>query len=111
LTAYTTRRQRTAVINLIVRSLPVMQINEARRQLEHVLGDLEEWTSMDRYFSEFDSPEGSTRSITASTFSAGLELVREGMAELQQNSTFAPLYIRRAKSAAAPGLDPRANGR
>jgi segregation and condensation protein A len=34
------------------------------------------------------------RSVTASSFGASLELVREGKLELRQTEAFAPLYVR-----------------
>ena len=42
------------------------------------------------------------RSARASSFSASLEMVREGVIELRQDATFAPLYIRPKRPEAAP---------
>ena len=44
------------------------------------------------------------RSARASTFSASLELVREGKIELRQEKTFAPIWIRAASQSCAESV-------
>ena len=39
------------------------------------------------------------RSVMASSFTAGLELAREGCIELRQQRPFDPIYMRRGKAA------------
>ena len=43
---------------------------------------------------------GMRRSVTASSFTASLELAREGLLELRQEGPFRPIYLRRRASAA-----------
>lgn len=43
-------------------------------------------------------PELPTRSVTASVFSAALELVRDGEVDVRQDAHFAPLYLRNAQA-------------
>ena len=42
--------------------------------------------------------------IKASSFAATLEMVREGVMDMQQHAAFAPLYVRKRES------DPNGNG-
>jgi segregation and condensation protein A len=44
------------------------------------------------------------RTARASSFSASLELVREGLLELRQERHFAPLYLRAVAAPAAEGV-------
>jgi segregation and condensation protein A len=45
------------------------------------------------------------RSAMASTFAAALEMVRSGRAQIRQERTFGPIYVRRAASAVGnPGM-------
>ena len=59
--------------------------------------DLTAWTALDAVIPQGDevSADGPSRaSYLASTLSAGLELVKEGVLEAQQHEAFAALYLR-----------------
>jgi segregation and condensation protein A len=43
---------------------------------------------------------GMRRSVMASSFTASLELAREGLLELRQEGAFKPIYLRRKANAA-----------
>jgi segregation and condensation protein A len=51
---------------------------------------------LERYISQ---PE-TRRSVRASSFTASLELAREGVIELRQEEAFQPIFLRRRVSAA-----------
>ena len=51
-----------------------------------------------------------TATVTASSFASALELVREGVIELQQHAAFAPLYIRKRRKR-IPGATARTPAR
>ncbi len=95
LKAYTERRQRQSVTRLEMHRLPVLTIKEARGILERLLGKMDEWTSINQYLAEYLAEPEMRASVKASSFSASLEMVREGFLEIRQDEVFAPIYIRR----------------
>ena len=95
LRAYANQRQRAAIDTIYVSARPVWSIQDARERLESILGASVEWAPIDAIIAQFlDLPE-LKRSALASSFSASLELTREGMAELRQEGAFTPLFIRK----------------
>ena len=57
-----------------------------------------EWTPIDVFLSPFLVTGDMRATIKASSFSASLELVREGKIDLRQTEPFAPLYMRDRKA-------------
>ena len=76
-------------------------LEAARDRLHQMLGRLSTWTPLDQVApAPSQAGEGPSRtSCLASTFSAGLEMSRDGVLELRQSSAFAPLYLRAAGGA------------
>jgi segregation and condensation protein A len=71
-------------------------LEEARDWLRDILPRLADWTLLERIAPVRDTEEGpSQASFTASTLSAGLELVREGAMDLRQERAFDPLWLKR----------------
>jgi segregation and condensation protein A len=68
---------------------------EAREALERILGMALEWTALDDYLIQWVANPAQARTVRASTFSATLELVKEGRIDLRQDHTFGPLWLRR----------------
>lgn len=99
LTAYANRVQRSAVTRIKFKRLSVWSIKQARQCLESLLGEMDDWGTIDGFLVEFLSTEETRSSILASSFSASLEMVREGSLELKQTRPFAPLYMRKRKVA------------
>ena len=75
--------------------------------LERLLGSVSEsveWSVLMSYLPD-DLHDGLTRrSAIAATFTAGLELVRSGRAELRQDQPFGPLYVRGRRRATGPAV-------
>ena len=80
----------------------VMTMEEAVERMTRMLGNLPRsgpysaWTTLSSFM-----PEGITdplyfRSSLASTFTAGLELAKQGRVEIRQDGTFRPIYLRTA---------------
>jgi segregation and condensation protein A len=71
-------------------------LSEARRRLETMLDELEQWRTIETMTPKpetgADAPPPA--SYLASLFGASLELAREGRMELQQADAFAPLFLR-----------------
>lgn len=94
LSAYAAQRQRRAVTSLTIARRGVWQLKEAREILIRMIGTFDDWASLDRFLIDYVvAPEDRATAI-ASSFAAGLELVREGHVEMRQAEPFAPLYLR-----------------
>ena len=100
LKAYSQQRQRNATSTLHVEKRTVWSLKEAREELERLLGIACEWAPLDQLIAEFLVEPEIRRTALASSFSATLEMAREGALELRQLKSFAPLLVRRRGAAA-----------
>jgi segregation and condensation protein A len=108
LTAYAVRRQETAISVVHMKRRAVWSLHDAREVLSRLIGRIAEWTPLHVFLSPYLTPE-MRASVTASSFGASLELVREGRVMLRQTEAFAPLYIRdRVTVAPVPEASPEA---
>jgi segregation and condensation protein A len=94
LSAYAAQRQERAIAVVRVRQRQVWSLQEAHEALARVIGRVAEWTPLASLLAPYLADRELSRSVTASTFGASLELAREGKIELRQVEPFAPLYIR-----------------
>ncbi|WP_374546985.1 ScpA family protein [Rhodoblastus sp.] len=101
LSAYARQRQKQALSHVSLRVRQVWSLAEAREALERILGMALEWTALDTYLLEWTATPEQARTARASTFSASLEMVREGLIDLRQDRAFAPLWLRRRQALAA----------
>nr|WP_082733970.1 ScpA family protein [Pseudovibrio hongkongensis] len=107
LTAYASQRQRNSVVSHHVQKRQVWSLAEARQLLERLIGEVHGWMALEPYLLRYVVEPEHRASALASSFTASLELVREGRAQIQQAEAFAPIYIRgTAQSAAADGAMP-----
>ena len=83
-----------------VKRQPVWSIKEARETLERLVGAMDEWGTFDVYLERYLATPELRRSVRASSFTASLELAREGVLELRQDEVFKPIYLRRRGAAA-----------
>ena len=96
LKAYAERRQRKVVRqSYIVKRQPTWSIKEAREAIERLVGTMDEWGIFDMWLERFFATVETRRSVRASSFTASLELARDGRIELRQEQAFTPLYVRR----------------
>jgi segregation and condensation protein A len=100
LKAYSQQRQRTAVRSMRMRQRTVWSLKEARAELERLLGIALDWAPLDRLIAEFLVDPELRKTALASSFTATLEMTREGALEIRQEKFFAPLLIRRRNRAA-----------
>jgi segregation and condensation protein A len=101
LKAYSDRRQRKLVKQTYtVKRQPTFSIKEAREALEKLVGVMSDWGTLDAWLVKYMSSPETKRSVRASSFTASLELAREGVLELRQDSAFEPIYLRRRPAAA-----------
>ncbi|MEO9528999.1 ScpA family protein [Roseibium sp.] len=94
LTAYATQRQRQSVTSVRVLRRTVWSLQEARELLVTLVGRVSEWAPLNSYLQEYLYDDKDWATIVASTFSASLEMVREGQVEIRQGEPFSPVYIR-----------------
>lgn len=98
LKAYGSIRERGVVSDYQPARRSVWSLAEARAILERLVGTSTEWVALDGYLAEYLSTPAERATVLASSFSATLELVREGQLELRQTLTFGPLMMRRRQS-------------
>lgn len=100
LKAYAQRRQEKLRHRTYqVRRLPTWSIKEARSVLERLVGVMDDWNRLDAFLVEYLAEPSMRRSVMASSFTASLELAREGSIEIRQEAAFDPIYMRRGKAA------------
>lgn len=98
LSAYSTRRARTARAKVVLKKPIILALEEARHRLEKILGKMSNWLSLEQMIRDFalgnDPNAPPQASLLASSLVASLELAKEGRAELRQTQAFAPLFVR-----------------
>ena len=94
LSAYAALRQRQAVTNVTIARRRVWSLAEARLMLARIIGDLPEWTALDRFLIRYMADPEERATAMASSFAATLELVREGRIEIRQEGAFEDIYMR-----------------
>ncbi|ADZ70617.1 segregation and condensation protein A [Polymorphum gilvum] len=103
LTAYAAQRQRQSVTSVRVRRRTVWSLQEARELLTRLVGSIAEWTPITGFLKDYLADEADRATVIASTFSASLEMVREGQIEVRQSEPFSPVYVRRRPSGDSDG--------
>ena len=87
----------------VKRSL-VFAIEDARKRIERMFGKIHEWSTLDSLLpdgwagapsDEIVNQDQKKRSAKASTFTASLELVKDGQMEIKQLTHFGPVYLRK----------------
>jgi segregation and condensation protein A len=83
----------------------VWSLAEARATLERLIGESADWSRIDYFLIQYVVEPSQATTVFASSFASALELVREGVAEIHQKDSFAPIYMRKrvgGTTAAAP---------
>lgn len=106
LSAYAQQRQKAALAHVRFAKRSVWSLAEAREALERLIGGSSDWTCLDEYLISFVVEPSLAPTVFASSFASSLELVREGVMEVHQQSAFAPLYVRKRPSAGEGAADP-----
>jgi segregation and condensation protein A len=95
LSAYSQQRQKTALSHVRLAKRTVWSLAEARETLERLIGLSPDWARLDEYLISFVVEPSLAPTVFASSFASTLELVREGVMEVHQQTAFAPLYVRK----------------
>lgn len=110
LSAYAAQRQQKAISVVQVKARTVWSLQEARDVLVRMIGSIAEWTPLEVFLSPYLASRETRATVKASSFSASLELVREGRIDLKQTEPFAPLYLRDRRLPVAPVTTEAGNG-
>lgn len=94
LAAYAAQRQKQIISRVHVRRRKVWALSDAREILTRLIGRSLDWSPVESFLSAYLTDPEMRPTVRASTFSAVLELVREGKLEMRQSEPFAPLYLR-----------------
>ena len=94
LSAYAAQRQTRVLASVHLARRTVWSLKEARASLERLVGMAEDWGRLDEYLMAYVADPSQRATVFASSFAAALELVREGVMDLNQSGAFAPLYFR-----------------
>ncbi len=103
LSAYAAQRARNTVTRMQVGHRTVWSLQDAREILTRLIGDLADWVPLETFLTRYMRTPEERATVIASTFSASLELVKEGVLEFRQSETFAPLYMRRREDRSGGG--------
>jgi segregation and condensation protein A len=100
--AYAQERQRHALRRVRFTKRTVWSLVDARELLQRLIGETSDWSRLDEYLIAFVVEPSMTATAFASSLAASLELVREGVMEVQQAAAFAPIYMRKRIAAEPP---------
>lgn len=103
LSAYAQQRQRAMVGHVKLPQRNVWTLSEARELLETLIGPMADWLSLDEFLVDHLAEPSTRATVRASSFSASLELVKEGKLDLRQATPFAPIYLRSRADAGGGG--------
>lgn len=97
LKAYSSQRERNAVVEYRLAVRTVWSLQDARDILQRLIGDSGEWVALDSYLAQYLAKPDERRTVRASSFASTLELVRQGEIDIRQGETFAPIFLRRRR--------------
>ena len=94
LTSYATQRQRQSVSHVTIEKREVWSLQDARDILGKLLGEFNEWTSLNTFLLDYLPDPSMKNTVIASSFAATLEMVREGTLTMRQETAFEPIYLK-----------------
>ena len=102
LSAYAMQRQKQALGRVRFAPRTVWSLAEARAAIERFIGGASDWSRLDQFLIDYLVKPSLAATVTASSFAVTLEMVREGMIDVQQHKAFAPLYVRKRAASQKP---------
>jgi len=96
LKAYGEQQSRQKATTLRIMPTALMSMEQAIIRLRGLVGDVPDWTVLERFIPQDIADPLVARSAIASTFAATLELAREGIVEIRQAGTYGPIYVRKS---------------
>lgn len=93
--AYGQIQRRNEITEVKIQTRPVFALEDAIKRLSNLIGTQVSWGELKEFLPHDLADPRLYRSAVASHFVAGLELVRQGVADMDQRDIFGPLYLRR----------------
>ena len=103
LRAYGNQKRRIEGGTLHIEACEIFTVEDALHRLQSLLGTSPDWESLWHFLPEGVLEGLVQRSAIASTFTASLELAREGKIKLRQSGPFGPIYLKAADTNARGG--------
>ena len=103
LRAYGNQKRRIEGGTLHIEAFEIFTVEDALHRLQSLLGSSPDWESLWHFLPEGVLEGLVQRSAIASTFTASLELAREGKIKLRQSGPFGPIYLKAADTNARGG--------
>lgn len=97
LKSYANQRYKSAYSTITIERPAVYAMEEALVRLQRMVGNVPEWTKLENFLPPEFSKGKNARSGVAGTLAAAMELVREGVLEVQQLVPFGPVFIKNKK--------------
>ena len=94
LKSYANQRYKSAYSSIVIERPAVYAMEEALVRLQRMVGTAFEWTKLENFLPPEFSKGKNARSGVAGTLAAAMELVREGVLEVQQLAPFGPVFIK-----------------
>jgi segregation and condensation protein A len=113
LKAYGDIKRRQEYQNYELPTFNILSMEDAATRLAKMLGNLPRsgpnsvWTTLQSFIPEGIEDPLLVRSTVASTFTAGLEMAKQGKLEIRQDAAFKPIYLRSANR--EPGYVDKSN--
>lgn len=98
LKTYANQRERDFPDGYSLQRRTVWSLQDARDMLQRLIGDSADWVPLQTYLLPYMQTGDEGVTALASTFTATLELARQGHVELRQAAVFGPLFLRRRDS-------------
>ena len=105
LKAYGDSRRRGGDGVLHIEAFEIFTVEDALERLRGVVGHVPDWEILWRYLPRDVRAGLVWRSAVSSTFTASLELARQGLIRIRQDSAFGPIFMRTAEPAAQPATN------
>jgi len=86
------RRQQSHTLHIL--PMELYSMDDALKRLGDMLGHVPDWAVLTSFLPDGLKDGLQRRSAIAATFAASLELVRAGRAQLRQDGTFGPIFLR-----------------
>lgn len=97
LKAYGSIRRRAEGSTLRIMATQLFSMDQAVARLRTLMGGVPDWSVLEQFLPPGLGEDPLVwRSAVASTFAATLELCREGVVDISQSESFAPIYLRKA---------------
>ena len=88
------RRRQGRATSMTVEAFDLFAVEDAIQRLRRIVGRVPEWTVLSRFLPP-DGGEGlRLRSALASTFTAMLEMARQGRVDVEQHDALGPIHVR-----------------